>query len=288
VSAVTPGVSVVIPALNAEGTIAEQLAAVLAQECPLPFEVVVADNRSTDSTRDIVRTSAEHDSRLRIIDASESQGDAVARNAGVDASRSPFVAFCDADDVVQPGWLAAIHDALTSGAHAVNVTREYWSLNPGRQAAGGLEMVNTAWVAGGAFAVRRGLFLQLGGFDPAMPTASDTEFGFRLRDRMGRHPMQLTSAVVSVREPQDTGAIFVRARELSRARRELRKRHPRHLPSSTTDVVRFRMALIRDLAIHSPDLATARRAGWMERLGALTGDLEGSVAGTLSRVTGRL
>lgn len=283
-----PGISVVIPALNAQATIAAQLRAVLAQACPVSFEVVVADNGSSDATPDVVRACAEGDGRLRIVDAARAPGEAAARNSGVEATRSPLVAFCDADDLVHPGWLAAIYVALASGAHAVNVTREYWALNPGRQAAGSPQTMITTWVAGGAFGVRRGLYRQLGGFDTTVPTAADTEFGFRLFDRTGRHPLALTSAVVSVRQPRGALPVFTRARDLSRTRHDLRQRHPNHLASSAADVTRFRTALIRRLILEAPHLTGSRREGWMEMLGVLVGDLQGSGVGAVSRISRRL
>lgn len=281
------GISVVIPALNAEATIGDQLRAVLAQDCPVPFEVVVADNGSRDGTRDVVQSAAHRDGRLRLVDAAHMPGEAAARNTGVDHCRSPFVAFCDADDIVRPGWLAAIYTALDSGSHAVCVTREYWSLNPGRQACGGPQAVITHWVAGGAFAVHRDLYLQIGGFDATVPTAADTDFGFRLFDRTGSQPRQLRSAVVSVREPQGAGEIFGRARRLSRTRHTLRQKYPDQLPAKPADVMRFRMSLLRRLVMNAASLTSSRRVGWMEILGVLVGDIEGSATGALSRIPRR-
>jgi glycosyltransferase involved in cell wall biosynthesis len=282
-----PGVSVVIPALNAVGTLEDQLSAVLTQDCSVPIEVVVADNGSHDGTRNVVQSWADRDSRVRLVDAAHVPGEAAARNAGVEQARSPYVAFCDADDVVRPGWLAEIHTALASGSRAVSVTREYWSLNPGREANGGPETVITRWVAGGAFAVRRDLYLELGGFDTELPTAADTDFGFRLFDRTGSHPQQLPSAVVSVRQPQGAGQVFARARRLSRTRYVLRQRYPHHLSARPADVSRFRVSLLHRLVMTAPTLASSRRLGWLEMLGVLIGDIEGSTAGALPRSSRR-
>lgn len=277
------GVSVAIPARDAVATIVEQINAVLAQECPVAFEVIVADNGSRDGTRAAVATIAARDERVRIIDATQAPGEAGARNVAVEACRSNLVAFCDADDVVRPGWLTAVYGALAAGAHAAVVTREQWSLNPGFEGRAVPETVITRWVAGGAFAVRRGLYLQLGGFDTSLPTAADTEFGFRLFDRMGRHPQEVPMAVVSVRLPHDLGTLFRRARRLSRVRDQLRRRHPGHLSARTIDVARFRVELLRRLTIGDPGLANSRTAGWLEVAGTLVGDVEGSVSARITR-----
>ena len=100
--------------------------------------------------------------------------------------------------------------------------------------------------------------------------------------------MELTSAVVSVRQPRGALPVFTRARDLSRTRHDLRQRHPNHLASSAADVTRFRTTLVRRLILEATDLTGSRREGWMEMLGVLIGDLEGSAVGVVSRVSRRL
>ncbi|MGK9148837.1 glycosyltransferase [Plantibacter flavus] len=111
--------SIVIPCRNGEQTLSAQLDALLAQACAAPFEIVVADNGSTDGTRALVeRYHAEHPA-VRRVDASGRAGINHARNCGVRAATGSRILLCDADDVVQPGWLAAHHAAFESGAACV-------------------------------------------------------------------------------------------------------------------------------------------------------------------------
>src|SRR3954454_13330110 len=107
-----PVLSVVIPSYNDATLLPQQLAALQQEQWSSPWEVIVVDNRSTDGTADLVRRHAEEDPRVRLVSASERQGLAYARNTGVAASRGDYVAFCDADDVVGPGWVAAIGAAV--------------------------------------------------------------------------------------------------------------------------------------------------------------------------------
>lgn len=114
--------SVIIPARNSVSTIGEQLEALAAQEYLLDFEVLVCDNGSTDGLRDFVDAYPKH-ARMSVtwLDASEEPGAAFARNVGIKASKGDFLAFCDADDRVHPGWLqqlilAADTADLVSGA----------------------------------------------------------------------------------------------------------------------------------------------------------------------------
>ena len=108
-----PEVSVVIPAFNAQATLGDQLEALTRQTEPGAFEVVVVDNGNTDATRDVALTFASR-LPLRIVDARERSSEPYARNVGLREAATRSVAFCDADDVVAPGWVAAMQRALST------------------------------------------------------------------------------------------------------------------------------------------------------------------------------
>jgi len=100
-----PRFSVVIPAYNAAGTIGETLESVLAQHWA-DFEVLVANDGSSDRTADIVRDFAGRDRRVRLVDCRRLGRPAGPRNAGIRASAGDYVAFLDADDLWKPDKLA--------------------------------------------------------------------------------------------------------------------------------------------------------------------------------------
>jgi glycosyltransferase involved in cell wall biosynthesis len=102
-------VSVIIPSYNYGDFIGEAIESVLAQTYR-NFEIVVVDDGSTDATQAVVaRFPAVH----YLYQAN--QGIAVARNAGIAASKGDYVVFLDADDKLLPG-------ALETG---VNCLREH-------------------------------------------------------------------------------------------------------------------------------------------------------------------
>ena len=109
-----PTVSVVMPVLNGAVTLPQQLQAMAAQTYPDRWELLVADNGSTDATAQVVREWAAKMPWLRQVDASDRMSTNHARNVGAAAARSDLLAFCDADDVATPGWLAAMVAALRS------------------------------------------------------------------------------------------------------------------------------------------------------------------------------
>src|SRR5664279_3010368 len=106
-------VSVIIPAYNGAALIGNQLDALAQQETNLSWEVIVADNGSTDATPDIVRQrAASYPVDLRVVDASARRGVGPAGNAGARASRGAVLLFCYVDDEVMPGWVDGAWNAL--------------------------------------------------------------------------------------------------------------------------------------------------------------------------------
>ncbi len=99
----TPLVSIVTPAYNSSAFIAETISAALAQTFA-DFELIVADDESTDHTIDVVQRAAAGDPRV-VVMVSPHGGPAVARNTALDAARGRFVALLDSDDVWMPAYL---------------------------------------------------------------------------------------------------------------------------------------------------------------------------------------
>ncbi|MGO4612689.1 glycosyltransferase family 2 protein [Nocardia sp. 2YAB30] len=104
-------VSVVIPARDAATVLPGQLAALSRQQYPGAWEVVVADNGSSDDTVAVAIEWRPKLPRLRVADASSRKGINHARNVGAAEARGDFLIFCDADDSATPGWLLAMAKA---------------------------------------------------------------------------------------------------------------------------------------------------------------------------------
>lgn len=101
-----PLVSVCLPCYNAAATLPAALESLLAQTLP-DFEIIAADDGSTDDTPAILAAFAARDarshreSRIRHLRLPH-QGVALAWNAAVAAARAPFIARMDADDLCLP------------------------------------------------------------------------------------------------------------------------------------------------------------------------------------------
>lgn len=104
-------VTVVIPVRNGDPHLAQQLEALSKQDYNRPWELLIVDNGSTDGTLAVARSWRDALPAMRFADASTRKSINHARNVGAWLARGDFLAFCDADDVVAPGWLSALVSA---------------------------------------------------------------------------------------------------------------------------------------------------------------------------------
>lgn len=108
-----PELSIVIPAYEAAPTIGRQLRSIAAQVDPPRFEVIVADNRSTDGTAQAALAGAAG-LEVTVVPALRAQGANCARNEGINRAGAPLVLCLDADDEIDPGALRAVVDAFAA------------------------------------------------------------------------------------------------------------------------------------------------------------------------------
>jgi glycosyltransferase involved in cell wall biosynthesis len=198
-------VTVVVPTRDRRTLLMTTLAAVLTQR-GVDLEVVVVDDGSTDGTGGVVAALA--DPRVRVLRNETSQGVVAARNRGLSEARSPWIAFCDDDDLWAPGKLAAqlaaaeragrqwaVAGAL--GFESDGTVRYSTTPPPDEHLVAGLPWFNA--VPGGCSNVvaRRRLVEQSGGFDGRLRVLADWELWIRL----ARHgpPATLATALVGYR-----------------------------------------------------------------------------------------
>jgi glycosyltransferase involved in cell wall biosynthesis len=275
--------SVVIPAHDVADTLAEQLDALLAQQWSGEWEVIVVDNRSTDGTNALAQEYAARDERVRVVVAPDRAGLCYSRETGVRAARSDDVAICDGDDVVEPGWVRAMGDALrehrvVTGPLDVDRLNPPWLVETrGRLDSDAVRTWFGAFpvIAGGNLGIRRDVFDEVGSFDQRYIGAEDHEFSLRL----AQHGIPIhfaPDARIAYRYRSEASVLWRQGNTYGRSRPMLRRRTVEAGLVAPSRFAGWRSWLW--LLRHLPGLRTAEgRARWVWVAGNRVGQLRGSV-----------
>lgn len=277
------GISVVIPVRNSAATLLEQLEALSAVARPAGgFEVVVADNGSTDTTADIAR-GFQGILPLRVVDAGDRPGSNYARNCGVRAAKYDYILLCDGDDQVDPHWLSAMSDAFDAGHQLVAGPIDYVRLNPPDvRSWRGADRASTATALGflpfghGAnLGFTRSIYDQVHGFD------EDFEFGgpdieFCWRAQLSGATLHTQSeAIVHYRLRPSLNALFRQSRAYGAAEAHLFRKFAEH--GLTHRPLSMPLRDIWWIVSRMPfAVGPARRGAWLRRLGQQMGRFEGA------------
>jgi glycosyltransferase involved in cell wall biosynthesis len=190
-----PIVSVVVPAVNVAGYIAQVLRSLCAQTLA-EFEAIVVDDGSTDRTSEVVESFT--DPRIKLVQQ-PNLGVSCARNTGLALARGAFVLFLDGDDLLHPAALERLAAALKQDPQAVGAygtfvkIRENGDRQPGQKPlerqtypSGDilLDVIERSiFTNGGHVLLRRDVALAIDGFDPRLSLAEDWEFFCRAASR---------------------------------------------------------------------------------------------------------
>ena len=98
-------VSIIMPAYNCVDYIAESIRSVQNQSYR-NWELIVADDNSTDGTVDTVRSMAADDNRIHLLETDINLGPAAARNRAINSAQGDYIAFLDSDDIWFPDKLS--------------------------------------------------------------------------------------------------------------------------------------------------------------------------------------
>ena len=210
----TMSVSVIIPVYNRPHFIRRAVESVLRQTV-MPDEVLVIDDGSTDATPSVLR---DYTSRIRVIRTGH-RGVSHARNVGLRAARSQWIAFLDSDDMWlsdklqrQWEWLKAHPD------YRVVQTEEIWIRGGRRVNPRKIHRKPEGWIfrpslvrcliSPSSVLIHRSVFEQVGFFDETLPAVEDFDLWLRvtlhypvglvrapLVIKYGGHPDQLSKAI---------------------------------------------------------------------------------------------
>jgi glycosyltransferase involved in cell wall biosynthesis len=192
-------ISFVVPAYNEERSLPATLASIhgAARALALDYEIVVADDASTDTTAVLAQRGG-----ARVVSVDNRQISKT-RNDGARAAAGDRLIFVDADTQVNPEVLRAALAALDAGAVGGGAAAVFedpaprWAHFAIALVVGSMRMMNLA--AGCFFYCRRDAFEAAGGFDPAIFAGEEIWLSLALR-RQGRFVMLREKVLTSPRK----------------------------------------------------------------------------------------
>jgi GT2 family glycosyltransferase len=203
----TGTISVVVVTWNRRDLLRSCLRSLTRQKLEQPFEVIVVDNGSDDSSSEMARGDFSENPtfRLRLIRNEVNAGFCAGNNQGFAASESEFVALLNNDAEAEPGWLAALVRAfedrpqigmaaskilvhedprrIDKAGHLIYPDGQNRGRGTGELDAGQYDRIEEVlWPDGCAAMYRRAMLDQIGGFDEDFfAYADDAELGLRAR-----------------------------------------------------------------------------------------------------------
>jgi len=198
-----PRVTAIIPTYNRAETLPRAVDSVLDQTFE-DVEVLVVDDGSTDSTREVLDSYA--DSRVRTVVHETNRGANVARNTGIENARGEYVALLDSDDQWHPekiekqlsvlddrgeDWVAAYCDTEVSvpgrsgrletlAADVLSRADDRPTVEGGEDLVGEILAGHVHPGAGSTLLVRTAVARDVGGFDETLARFQDPEFVVRV------------------------------------------------------------------------------------------------------------
>jgi GT2 family glycosyltransferase len=279
-----PDISVIIPVHNGTASLHSQLAGLAAQDYRGRWEVVLVDDASTDASARLAAGWRTRVPDLRIVAHPTALGPNAARNTGARVARADRLAFCDHDDEVAPGWLAALSRALDDHP-AVGGFVERETLNtsvalatrPQRHGLhdGGFGFLPYPLAAN--CAVRREVWAALNGFDEAYRFGSDDVEFFWRAQLAGYHLGYAPSAVVHYRLRTDLRGMIRQYYHYGRGHPQLyRSFRGRGMPASGWAAAACTWAALLG-RLPGAAVSRRRRAIWLTRAALHGGRLVGSI-----------
>lgn len=229
--------SIIIPVYNRPDEVDDLLAS-LTKQTYVHFEVVVVEDGSTVSCRDVVDKYGEKlDIHYYRIDNS---GPGMARNWGAEQSRGDYLLILDSDCVLPVAWLEQIHDALkhTRADAFGGPDRAHASFSPIQKAInyamtsffttggirGGRKKMDKFYPRSFNMGIKREVYLALGGFS-GMRYGEDIDFSIRIM-KAGYNTRLFPAAWVYHKRRTNFKQFFRQVQHSGRARIELYRKYP--------------------------------------------------------------
>jgi len=127
-----PDISVIVPCFNADRYLGVCLESLKAQKSPL-IEMIFIDDGSTDATGAILDAFAANEPRASVVHIPNA-GVSAARNRGLEMATGRYIAFVDADDVLEEdSFMLLYREARRSGAQIISANHTIFDMEKGQR-----------------------------------------------------------------------------------------------------------------------------------------------------------
>lgn len=173
----TTGLTVVMPAFNSAGTIGAALESIRSQTLR-PDQVIVVDDGSSDQTAVVAERAG-----ARVI-RQPNGGPGAARNTGIRAAETPWIALLDADDIALPNRFEVEHPWTADPAVGIICSRHRV---PGLEPPSPPPLLDfdtlwtRNWIPTSTVLLRRSAWESVGGFDERRDLLGAEDYNFWLR-----------------------------------------------------------------------------------------------------------
>jgi O-antigen biosynthesis protein len=198
-----PVVSIIIPVFNQWESTHTCLISILENSKDIPFEVLIADDASTDETCNILKYA----SNIKVISNKKNKGFLNNCNDATFHAKGDYLVFLNNDTIVQPGWLKPLLDLIKKDHTIGMVGSRLIYPNGELQEAGGIIWKDASgcnygrfdsperpeynylkevdYVSGASMMIKKSLWNEIGGFDKRFIPAyyEDTDIAFEVRKR---------------------------------------------------------------------------------------------------------
>lgn len=248
-----PIVSVVIPC-NDDTYLPALFTSLIEQQDSPPFEVILVDASGRD-----LHTSLEawgDRLSLTVIPAAKDASAPANRNTGVAVGKADALVFIDADDTVNASFVRAMADALD--AHDVvccsvdMIALNPWNTGGTHPQQMGLiseDMAFLPFAGAGTLGIRRSLFDEIGGWDPALRFYPEADFCWKIQLAGHQPPHFVSDAILHYRVDPSPDGRWRRTVGLGRTEPLLFKRYRRAgMPrESPLEVIGSWLGIVRDV-----------------------------------------
>ena len=254
-------VSVVIPTLNSEGTLAECLESIFSNENPPKFEVIVVDGGSVDNTAQI---AGKYPVKLLYADKPQARQ----RNLGISQAAGDIIAFTDSDCKVANVWLSTLakqfDDPSVAGVGGSIMTPEddpFWARCIGalmesrlgsagaRNSVSYMNIRDVNHNPTGNSAVRKSVLLEVGGFQDSLLKAEDVALDAKIKSK-GYKLLYHPEMIVWHPRKRTLGGFAKQLFEYGRGRASVFISYPNSLPLTYFCVAAFALGTLFSVPLY--------------------------------------